>query len=631
VKGRYQTIRKIAAGGVGAVFEAVDTQLERKVAIKRLHSPEESKQNAKFVCDLRVEAAALSAFEHPNVLTIYDVDEDEQGCFVVTELIEGETLNQTVTRGAFTLADFSTIAEQIMEGIIAAHDRDLIHRDLKPENIMLEWLTCGRFVAKILDFGLAKFSEEPTEQTTDHNNGILGSVKFMAPEQFERKPLDKRTDLYSIGCLFYYTLAGKVPFRGKTPADTMNAHMSGKVENLADVRPDLPATVCDWVMWHLNAQADHRPESAQNSLDTLRMVLAANAALAFSAPVEQDSTTTTTTTAASGSDKAAAEAAKAEEKARKAEAKKSRRAARTRLIPTAKYAIQRAGERIAKDERVQSVKSALEKSYSLPSIPKPKLSKPEFIEKIPTDKMKRRVSDTLAKKVYASEIADAIPGKNLLSRLRPKGLTKKVTETISGALSKKVYMADLVPDQLSERVTQKVSDTFTKRYSLLDFIPQDHRETIEKLGSMRIFQPVADKLSSDVHFSNNDGESGTITSRLLQGISDTLGREFEAASIINAIPTGGIRSKQSALLHKVSGALGQEYSLSELVELAGENGGVEQKRNLKEFVEKLSKTFEEESRAMEVDDTAKVAKKQVRITSAAPEGSTTLTSQVKLA
>jgi len=132
---------------------------------------------------------------------------------------------------------------------------------------MVSWLPSGRFQVKIVDFGLAKFSAKPSLQTIDHGDAVFGSIFFMAPEQFERTPLDRRTDMYSLGAMYYYALAGEYPFNGDTAPQVMAAHLQNKVAPLAEVRPDLPPWVCDWVMWHIRRDMSDRPESARSALE----------------------------------------------------------------------------------------------------------------------------------------------------------------------------------------------------------------------------------------------------------------------------------------------------------------------------------------------------------------------------
>jgi len=217
--------------------------------------------------NLLKEATALSSVQHPHIVTVYDAGIDEEGPYVVMELINGKTLDEMVERGTLTFEDFREVAVQSQEAMIAAQDLDLVHRDLKPSNVMVSWLPSGRFQVKIVDFGLAKFSAKPSLQTIDHGDAVFGSIFFMAPEQFERTPLDRRTDMYSLGAMYYYALAGEYPFNGDTAPQVMAAHLQNKVTPLIEVRPDLPPWLCEWVMWHIQRNMDDRPESARDSLE----------------------------------------------------------------------------------------------------------------------------------------------------------------------------------------------------------------------------------------------------------------------------------------------------------------------------------------------------------------------------
>ncbi len=267
---RYQIKEKIGQGGLGAVYRAVDSQLKREVALKRLLPPEDSEaslMDSDAAEQLFKEATTLSALQHPNIVTVYDVGKDAQGAFVVMEFLKGETFDKTVERGALTEKDFRNVVLQTMEALSAAHHAGVVHRDLKPSNLMVNWLPSGKFQIKILDFGLAKFSRQPAAQTIDQGDAILGSIYFMAPEQFERAPLDARTDLYSIGALYHYCLTGKYPFDGESAPQVMAAHLQNRVTPLAKLRPDLPEWMSDWVMWLISLSPSDRPAGAQDALD----------------------------------------------------------------------------------------------------------------------------------------------------------------------------------------------------------------------------------------------------------------------------------------------------------------------------------------------------------------------------
>ncbi|MFD2257195.1 protein kinase [Luteolibacter algae] len=264
---RYEIKGKIGQGGLGAVYRAHDVRMNRDVAIKRIiANSEDAEISEESTRQLLKEAGSLASLQHPNIVTIYDVGSDEDGPYVVMELLAGETLEDIILKGSFTWSDFRELAMQVLEALIAAQELHLVHRDLKPSNIMLTWLPSGKFQVKIVDFGLAKLSAKPSLQTTDQSDGVFGSIYFMAPEQFERVPIDARTDLYAIGCVFYYALTGYYPFDGETAAEVMASHLQHYVNPLQEVRDGIPLWACDWIMWHINRNPSDRPESARQAL-----------------------------------------------------------------------------------------------------------------------------------------------------------------------------------------------------------------------------------------------------------------------------------------------------------------------------------------------------------------------------
>ncbi len=266
---RYEIREEIGKGGLGAVYKAFDTQLHREVAMKRVLTTEHATQEeVQAAADkLIAEAKTLSSLNHPNIVTVFDVGQDEKGGFVVMELLKGETLDETVSRGVLTQEDFIEIVYQTMEALIAAQASNVLHRDLKPTNVMVIWQPSGKFQTKILDFGLAKFSKSPSVQTMDQEDAVMGSIYFMAPEQFERSELDVRTDLYQIGCVYYHALTGQYPFRGETAPQVMNAHLQHRVTPLDKLRPDMSPSVCQWVMWLINREMENRPADARDALE----------------------------------------------------------------------------------------------------------------------------------------------------------------------------------------------------------------------------------------------------------------------------------------------------------------------------------------------------------------------------
>ncbi len=262
---RYELIAPIAEGGLGTVFRARDRQLGREVAVKRIRMDKANDLGTAMDMLIR-EAQQQSALQHPNIVTVYDAGVDEEGGFIVMELVKGETLEDIIMRGALTLEDFDSLVRQVLEGLSAAHEQGIIHLDLKPGNLMVQRLNTGRFQVKILDFGLAKTAQQPVQQDTGEQGGLFGSVHFMAPEQFERADVDVRSDIYALGCTFYYALTQKHPFSGDTNPQVMVAHLYHRLTPLAALRPDLPANLVQWVCWLINRDPANRPASIADAL-----------------------------------------------------------------------------------------------------------------------------------------------------------------------------------------------------------------------------------------------------------------------------------------------------------------------------------------------------------------------------
>ncbi len=225
--GPYQVISLIGAGGMGEVYEALDAKLRRKVAIKILpaaflNDPERSSR-------FQREARMLASLNHPNIATIYGFEQSDGVQYLVMELVPGQTLAERVTKGALPLEEALKVAGQIAEGLEAAHEQGVIHRDLKPANVKVT--PEGR--VKVLDFGLAKafagldgpdLSNVATLTVAGTEEGkILGTPSYMSPEQARGQPVDKRTDNWAFGCVFYEMLTGRQAFAGKTLTDTLAA------------------------------------------------------------------------------------------------------------------------------------------------------------------------------------------------------------------------------------------------------------------------------------------------------------------------------------------------------------------------------------------------------------------------
>ena len=270
---RYDILEPLGEGGGGAVFKAWDRRLERYVAIKRLLPPDQ-RDGPGMGTDLRKEAGALSSLQHPNIVSVYDLDDLNGEPIVVMEFLNGETLEQTLRRGALTLGDFASVARQSLEGLVAAHRLGVQHRDIKPSNIMVNWLPNGDFLVKVLDFGLAAFSARPQVPTEGADGEIFGSVYCMSPEQFLREPPDARSDIYSLGCVFYYALTATYPFEGKSMEEIAAAHFNQVPTPILRLRGDVPPALSQWIAWLMHRQPEHRPKSAEEALDTFLKIQA---------------------------------------------------------------------------------------------------------------------------------------------------------------------------------------------------------------------------------------------------------------------------------------------------------------------------------------------------------------------
>jgi serine/threonine protein kinase len=264
---RYEIRGKIGQGGLGAVYKGYDTRMSRDVAIKRISvSNDDPALQEESTRQLIKEAGALASLQHPHIVTVYDVGSDADGPYVVMELISGKTLDELIEVAPLTWPDFRELALQTQEALIAAQELDLIHSDIKPSNLMLTWLPSGKFQIKIVDFGLATLTQSQSREELAEMEAVFGSIFFMAPEQFERIPIDARADLYAMACVYYQALTGTYPFRGETGNEVMDSHLQHRVIPIQEIRSGIPKWACDWIMWNLNRLPDDRPASARESL-----------------------------------------------------------------------------------------------------------------------------------------------------------------------------------------------------------------------------------------------------------------------------------------------------------------------------------------------------------------------------
>jgi eukaryotic-like serine/threonine-protein kinase len=261
--GPYELESPLGAGGMGEVYRARDTRLNRTVAIKVL--PDAFAFDRERLQRFEHEARVLSTLNHPNLLAIYDVGAEGSAHYLVSEFLEGQTLRERLNQGPLGLRRVSEFAFQIASGLSAAHEKGVVHRDLKPENI---FITDANRV-KILDFGLAK--TEPSSATGDRTltvqttpGMVLGTVGYMAPEQVRGLTADSRSDLFSFGAMLYEMLSGKRAFQGVTPADTMSAILKDDPPELVAANPNVPPSFQQIVRHCLEKNPQERFQSAHD-------------------------------------------------------------------------------------------------------------------------------------------------------------------------------------------------------------------------------------------------------------------------------------------------------------------------------------------------------------------------------
>jgi len=263
--GPYEVAGQIGAGGMGEVYRARDPRLGRDVAIKVL--PASFSSDPDRLQRFAQEARAAAALNHPNILAIFDIGEDKGAPYVVSELLEGETLRERLRSGPLSIRKAIEFALQIAHGLAAAHEKGIVHRDLKPENL---FVTHDNRV-KILDFGLAKLTrpeenfssgDAPTMQVATDPGVVMGTVGYMSPEQVRGKPADHRSDIFAFGSILYEMLSGKRAFHGDSSADTMSAILKEDPPDLSETARNIPPALQRIVNHCLEKNPSQRFQSA---------------------------------------------------------------------------------------------------------------------------------------------------------------------------------------------------------------------------------------------------------------------------------------------------------------------------------------------------------------------------------
>ncbi len=268
----YKILEKLGEGGMGEVYRAHDTsKLDRDVALKVL--PEELARDPERLKRFEREAAVIAALNHPNIVTIHSIEEAGGLHFITMELVKGQTLSDVIPAGGLALARFFDLAVPLVDAVSSAHAEGVAHRDLKPANIMLD--EQGR--VKVLDFGLAKLFEKNVETDAtvgpDSDTGkgqILGTVAYMSPEQAEGKPIDHRSDVFSLGIILYEMATGERPFKGETNISTLSSILKDTPPSVTEVKQSLPRHVGRIVNRCLAKSPDRRYQSVLDLRNDLR-------------------------------------------------------------------------------------------------------------------------------------------------------------------------------------------------------------------------------------------------------------------------------------------------------------------------------------------------------------------------
>jgi len=287
--GKFRILKKIGAGGMGAVYRAEEPDMGREVAIKILHP--NLKGRADLVSRFRREARAMSQLRHPHTVRVFMYGELEDGSlYIVMEMLEGKNLNQTVRKGGpMPPSRAVPIVTDSCRALSEAHDLGIVHRDLKPENIFVCQQPGMIDYAKVLDFGLAKMTEaqmRPGSMILTQEGMVFGTPEFMSPEQARGNTLDARSDIYSLACILYEALTGKLPFDAKTPMEYVGKHVTTAPIPLNERIPgrEFPAGLGEVIAKALSKNPDDRHQTATALAEALDPYADSSFSVSASAP-----------------------------------------------------------------------------------------------------------------------------------------------------------------------------------------------------------------------------------------------------------------------------------------------------------------------------------------------------------
>ena len=269
--GPYEIHSPLGAGGMGEVYRARDTKLGRDIALKML--PAEMAQDPERLARFRREAKALAQLDHPNIVTIHSVEESDGVHFLTMQLVEGQPLDRLIPKGGLPVEQIVEIASALGDALAAAHEKGIVHRDLKPANVMVT--NDGR--VKVLDFGLAKdvrganLGDATLTSASQTQVGVvMGTPAYMSPEQTSGRPLDHRTDIFSLGVVLHEMTTGRRPFEGTSSAELVSAILRDTPPSVTDMRPDLPSDLARIIRRCLEKDPRHRVQTARDVSNEFR-------------------------------------------------------------------------------------------------------------------------------------------------------------------------------------------------------------------------------------------------------------------------------------------------------------------------------------------------------------------------
>jgi serine/threonine protein kinase/tetratricopeptide (TPR) repeat protein len=269
--GPYEIHSPLGAGGMGEVYRARDTKLGRDIALKVL--PAEMAEDPERLARFRREAKALAQLDHPNIVTIHSVEESDGVHFLTMQLVEGQPLDRLIPKGGLPVEQIVEIASALGDALAAAHEKGIVHRDLKPANVMVT--NDGR--VKVLDFGLAKdvrganLGDATLTSASQTQVGVvMGTPAYMSPEQTSGRPLDHRTDIFSLGVVLHEMTTGRRPFEGTSSAELVSAILRDTPPSVTDMRPDLPSDLARIIRRCLEKDPRHRVQTARDVSNEFR-------------------------------------------------------------------------------------------------------------------------------------------------------------------------------------------------------------------------------------------------------------------------------------------------------------------------------------------------------------------------